>query len=186
VLNRGNNGENLFIEARNYTYFLRLYSRYVAPYADTFAYCLLRNHFHLMIRVKPIERSERLERSDRLDPTTRAFTSLFQAYSMAINKAYGRTGKLFQEHFARIEVTQEAYFVHLIHYIHFNPQKHGFVDDFRDWPWSSYAAFLSHQETQLQREDALTWFNGRERFSQIHRGAVDVRAIAPLVAEDFD
>jgi REP element-mobilizing transposase RayT len=65
VLNRGNNRENLFIEERNYAYFLQLYGKYISPIADTFAYCLLRNHFHLLIRVKDDKRSERLERSDR-------------------------------------------------------------------------------------------------------------------------
>ena len=35
-----------FIEERNYRYFLGLYARYIEPVADTYAYCLLRNHFH--------------------------------------------------------------------------------------------------------------------------------------------
>jgi hypothetical protein len=52
IYNRGNNRENLFIEERNYHHFLRLYARYVAPVADTYAYCLLRKHFHLLVRVK--------------------------------------------------------------------------------------------------------------------------------------
>ena len=83
-------------------------------------------------------RDQWLERSDRWDVVTRRFTSLFQAYSMAVNKACNRTGKLFQEHFARIEVTPDAYFTNLIFYIHHNPQKHGFVKDFREWPCSSW------------------------------------------------
>ena len=186
ILNRGNNGENLFLAERNYPYFLGLYAKHVSPVVDTFAYCLLRNHFHLLIRVKDDQRSERSERSDRLDPATRAFASLFQAYSMAINKAYNRTGKLFQEHFARIEVTSDAYFTNLISYIHFNPQKHGFVTDFREWPWSSYSAFISNQPTRLQRDEVLAWFDGREQFIQFHRGAVDERRIMPLIADDFE
>ena len=161
MLNRGNNRENLFIEERNYRYFLQFYAKYLSPVADTFAYSLLGNHFHLLIRVKDsAERSERAERSDHLDPATRAFTSLFQSYAMAINKGYNRTGKLFQEHFARIEVTSDDYFTHLIFYIHFNPQKHGFVKDFRAWPWSSYSAMLSNQPTKMQRDEVRAWFNG--------------------------
>lgn len=188
VLNRGNNRENIFLEERNYTYFLQLYTKYVLPVADTFAYCLLRNHFHLLIRVKPVQESdsERSERSDRLNPVTRGFTSLFQAYSMAINKAYNRTGKLFQEHFARIEVTSDTYFTNLIFYIHFNPQRHGFVNDWRDWPWSSYSAFMSSRPTQLQRGEVLDWFAGRERFAEFHRNAVDERLIAHLTEGDFE
>lgn len=52
IYNRGNNGENLFIAERNYAYFLNLYAKHIGPVAETFAYCLLRNHFHLLIRIK--------------------------------------------------------------------------------------------------------------------------------------
>jgi hypothetical protein len=52
IFNHGNNRENIFIQERNYTYFLQLYTRYIDPVADTFAYCLLRNHFQLLVRIK--------------------------------------------------------------------------------------------------------------------------------------
>jgi len=180
VLNRGNNRENIFLEERNYTYFLQLYTKYVSPIADAFAYCLLRNHFHLLIRVKHQE-------SGSSDASIHAaFQSLFGTYAKAINKGYNRTGKLFQEHFARIEVTSDTHFTNLIFYIHFNPQKHGFVNDWRDWPWSSYSAFMSGQPTQLQRGEVLDWFGSRERFAEFHGGAVDERLIAPLIEGDFE
>jgi putative transposase len=52
VFNRGNNGEDLFREERNYSFFLKLYGKYITPVADTYAYCLLRNHFHVLLRIK--------------------------------------------------------------------------------------------------------------------------------------
>jgi len=52
VYNRGNNREDLFREERNYRYFLQLYARHVLPIAITFAYCLLRNHFHFLVRIR--------------------------------------------------------------------------------------------------------------------------------------
>ena len=52
IYNRGNNRENLFKEAKNYPYFLKLYSKHVERVASTFAYCLLRNHFHFFVRIK--------------------------------------------------------------------------------------------------------------------------------------
>jgi hypothetical protein len=52
IYNRGNNRENIFIQERNYTHFMNLYGKYIEPVADTFAYCLLRNHFHLLVRIK--------------------------------------------------------------------------------------------------------------------------------------
>lgn len=52
IYNRGNNREDLFREERNYALFLRLYAFHIAPIADTYAYCLLKNHFHFLVRVK--------------------------------------------------------------------------------------------------------------------------------------
>ena len=86
------------------------------------------------------------------------FGNLFNAYAKAINKAYRRTGSLFENPFGRIPVTSDAYFGRLVAYIHQNPQKHRFVDDFRAWPYSSYQAFLSQQATHLKRDEVLAWF----------------------------
>jgi REP element-mobilizing transposase RayT len=55
IYNRGNNRENIFVEERNYEYFLRLYEKHITPVADTFAYCLLQNHFHICVRIKSEE-----------------------------------------------------------------------------------------------------------------------------------
>ena len=55
IYNRGINGENLFKEERNYAYFLQQYAKYLEPVVQTFAYCLLPNHFHLLVRVKTLE-----------------------------------------------------------------------------------------------------------------------------------
>ncbi len=51
IYNRGNNREEIFIQERNYRHFLQLYAQYVEPVADTYAYCLLRNHFHFLVRI---------------------------------------------------------------------------------------------------------------------------------------
>ena len=72
----------------------------------------------------------------KFDPS-QAFANLFNAYAKAINKGYKRTGSLFEEHFGRIPIMTDAYRANLIFYIHYNPQKHKFVKDFRDWHWSS-------------------------------------------------
>jgi putative transposase len=52
IYNRGNNRENVFVEERNYRHFLQLYAKYIEPVAWTYAYCLLRNHFHFLVKIK--------------------------------------------------------------------------------------------------------------------------------------
>jgi len=189
IYNRGNNREKVFFEERNYWYFLRLYAKYAEPVADTYAYCLLQNHFHFLVRIKTAEeQAQTLKVSEtfRVLRPSQQFSNLFNAYAKAINKAYGRTGSLFQHPFGRILITSDAHFVHLIAYIHHNPQKHGFVEDFRTWPYSSYHAFLSQKSTRLKRDEVLAWFDGPTMFQESHRQAVSDARIAPLVPDDFD
>ena len=80
----------------------------------------------------------------------------------------------------------DGYFRVLIAYIHQNPRKHGFVDDFRDWPFSSYQALTSDKPTQLRREDVFLWFDGEGGFRKLHRSFVAETNISNLVPEDFD
>lgn len=183
IYNRGTNRQNIFLEERNYRYFLELYARHIEPVAETYAYCLLKNHFHLLVRTK----------EDPQDPKglkrplgSIAFSNFFNAYAKAINKSYERTGSLFQHPFGRIRVETQQYLVRLICYIHFNPQKHGLVSDFREWPYSSYHTHLSRQTTRLRRADVLAWFDGSEGYTAAHHAPVNEAGLEPLAPDDFD
>ena len=221
VYTRGNNRENIFVQERNYRYLLQLYARHVTPVAETFAYCLLPNHVHFLVRIKdltgladpsglkdsvekhwsrafrrlhvvvvPAEASTpggQLAKFNRiLKKPSQHFSNLFNAYARAFNKAYNRTGALFQRPFGRIPVTSDAYFVHLVTYIHRNPQKHGLVDDFRAWPYSSYHVLRSTKPTRLQRDDVLAWFGGPAGLEAAHRQAIAAHLVDSLAPEDFD
>ncbi|MFC1465271.1 MAG: transposase [Candidatus Brachytrichaceae bacterium NZ_4S206] len=189
LYNRGTNHERIFLEDENYRYFLRLYKQYVLPVAETFAYRLLPNHFHLLVRTRTeeeIEHLERLTRSEgvRRSTASQAFTNLFSTYTMAFNKRYGRTGSLFEHPFHRIVVDHDAYFTRLIAYIHRNPSRHGFCDDFRRWKYSSYAAVLSSGHTHVACEQVLAWFGGVERYRTFHAQFVDDDVVARLAPDD--
>jgi REP element-mobilizing transposase RayT len=106
IYSRGNNRENLFVEERNYRYFLALYARHVEPVADTFAYCLLPNHFHFLVRVQDLSGPPLTGQKK----PSQHFSNLFNAYTKAFNKVYGRSGALFQRPFGRVPVTSDAYF----------------------------------------------------------------------------
>jgi REP element-mobilizing transposase RayT len=183
IYNRGTNRENVFMEERNYHYFLQLYAKHIEPVAETFAYCLLKNHFHVLIRTREAQDPKGLERPLG---SSQAFSNFFNAYAKAINKAYDRTGSLFQHPFGRMLVESQAYLLQLVRYIHFNPQKHGLVDDFRQWPYSSYHAHLSRQPTRLGRADVLAWFDGPPGFAAAHHAPPDESVLAPLAPDDFD
>lgn len=180
IYNRGNNQENIFIEERNYPYFLRLYAKHLEHTVDTYAYSLLRNHFHLTIRVKTKEQikialnaaQKPLPAKIGDDYASKKFSNFFNAYAKGINKAHKRTGSLFQHPFGRVRITSSRQFWQIVTYIHQNPQKHGFVADFRDWKWSSYAALISDKPTRLKRDAVLKWFGGKQDFLDLHQELV--------------
>jgi putative transposase len=173
IYNRGNSGEPLFREERNYPYFLKLYAKYIEPVAETYAYCLLNNHFHLLVRMKDCQSCS----------PSQAFANLFSTYTKAFNKAYQRTGSLCEKPFRRRLVDSDRYFTALITYIHLNPQKHGFVQDFRDWPYSSYHTLLSSQATRIQRTAVLEWYGGPAGLKEAHAAWLDETTIEPLIVD---
>ncbi len=120
-----------------------------------------------------------------MEPTQQV-SNFLNSYAKSINRAYQRTGSLFQGRFGRIEVTLDQYFVRLVHYIHFNPQKHGFVAEFRTYPYSSYPAMLLDSPTKLMRAQVLDCFNGRSAFEQTHRQVADEKKIAYLIRADVE
>jgi putative transposase len=182
IYNRGVNRENIFFEGRNYHHFLRLYIRYISPVADISAYCLLKNHFHLLIRMKDAEDPKEFNKSSG----SIAFSNFFNAYAKAINNAYGRTGSLFQHPFGRIPITSQTYLVQIVRYIHFNAQKHHLTKDFRDWKYSSYRTLTSNQSTKLLREEVLCWFDGKEGFIASHEMENAEMAVSTFAPGDFD
>ena len=164
VYNRGNNSENIFVEEKNYSYFLEKLKKYILPIADVYAYCLLKNHFHIVLRINyKIDLPEKFKGKIHLP-----FSNLFNSYSKSINKAYNRTGSLFQEHLQRNRIENEEYLKQLILYVHLNPVKHKFFKDFHSYKHSSYCSYLSDKSSSIDREFILKLFNDLENFIFCH------------------
>ena len=181
IYNRGINRGNIFFEERNYGYFLDLLYKHLEPVVDIYAYCLLKNHFHLLVKTKPEEeiieyqktQTNKLLRSDPgMDLPGKYFSNFFNAYAKSINKSYDRVGSLFQHPFGRMIISNDRQFWNVIAYIHQNPQKHRFVDDFREWKYSSYEAIISEIPTMLQKSAVLDWFGGTEQYLELHENWV--------------
>lgn len=213
IYNRGTNRENIFLEERNYDLFLRLWEKHISPVADLFSYSLLRNHFHTAIRVKSEEEiletkqtlrvssiNTRHNRQDHLPneqegPSRKPlgsryvsdqFSNFFNAYAKTINKTYGRTGSLFQHPFGRVPITSDRQFWNVIAYIHQNPQKHGFVKDFRDWKYSSYGVILTEKHTPIKRSEVMKWFGSGEEYRSLHTQWVHDAQAKWFAGDDLD
>lgn len=160
IYNRGNNKQDIFFEDKNYKYFLDLLSRHLLQVSDIYCFCLLKNHFHLIVRIK----DETNINEKYHDKIHQPFSNMFNAYTKSINKAYDRSGSLFQEHLKRIKIENESYFMNLILYIHLNPVKHQVSDDFKNYPYSSFMIYISSKPTRLIRDYGLDLFGGKENF----------------------
>jgi putative transposase len=186
IWTHANGDENLFRQDENYFYFLEKYTWYIEPIAKTFAYCLMPNHLHLMIRVRKEEEVLEFLKVKRSNPNlqgfenlggfskviSQQFSNLFNAYTKAYNKVYGRKGSLFIPNFKRKLIDSDNYFGTLIAYIHNNPVHHGFTHTPDDWNFSSWFAYLQDKPTKIRRDEGIRWFGNKDEFIRVHR---DVR-----------
>jgi putative transposase len=214
IYNRGVNREDIFIQDRNYDLFLKLFEKHLSPIVDLFAYCLLKNHFHIAVRVKSEETIRKTLRvslasnhlvtnpnfarhPDHQDQPGKPlgshyvsdqFSNFFNAYAKTINKAYGRTGSLFQHPFGRVPITTDKQFWNVIAYVHQNPQKHKFVRDFREWKYSSYGVILTTngKPVLVNCNEVMKWFGTREDYLSLHNQWVTDAQAKWFSGDDFD
>ncbi len=190
IYNRGNNKQDIFFEEKNYDLFLQNFDKYLSPFVDVYAYCLMPNHFHFLIKIKeyqaseftnqtsevfktsevlPRETSQVLTRgSKKLTPVEKAFKDFFISYAKSINKAYNCTGSLFQSKFKKKEITDNSYFTTIIQYIHANPLKATLCSTYDEYRYSSYKAIIDTGITKIKRMEVLEWFGNREVFIKVH------------------
>lgn len=172
LFNRGINRQKVFFNRENYFFFLKQLERYLTGYVDILAYCLLPNHFHLIVRL-----NDELNLQDRLiiseeetgKLVSNQFRRLFISYSMAINKQEGRSGGLFESKFKRLEIEDEEYLRYAIFYTHYNPQKHRLETDFRNYKFSSYKAIVSPEVTKVNKQLVWELFGSRQEFLAYHQ-----------------
>jgi REP element-mobilizing transposase RayT len=184
LYNCGINGETIFKEASNYNYFLNLYDKYINDVAETFAWCLMPNHFHLLVRIKAEEEIVDTVNPERVQNPflvkkhiTQKFSNLFNSYAQAFNKRFNRHGSLFEKPFKRKLIDSEEYFRRLVIYIHNNPVHHGFCKHPIEYGWSSYLTCVSLRPTKLKREMVMAWFDDLANFKYLHNEKVEVTKI---------
>jgi putative transposase len=192
VYNHANAFEDLFKDEFCYRIFLEKLNNYIVPYADILAFCLMPNHFHLVVKIRsednvkdaieflynPMKVPKRITRVKQMmqrlkkNPDlffSRRFSDFFNSYSKTINKIYFRRGSLFIKNFKRKIVESDHYLTHLIYYVHINPIKHEFRNEVKQWQWSSYKSFIMEDFDFLDTEYVLKHFGGVDAFIEYHK-----------------
>lgn len=171
VFSHVNGTEVIFRESSNYHFFLEKVEKYILPVADIYAYCLLPNHFHLLLRFKDFNDVSSENEHQFL---MKYFGNLLNAYAKAYNKKYNRKGALFLNAVKRKKISDEKYLLKVLHYIHNNPINHGFVNKIDQWKHSSYNSYLNpEKESKLNRKEIMPYFDSVEVFRNYHQSTIE-------------
>ena len=182
LYNHAVGNDDLFRVEENYQFFLKRYTHYTHPILDTFAYCLMPNHFHFLVKIRPYLELEDFFTRKHAALNRKAFIqqpvsnqigqqlgNWLNSYAKAYNKKYNRRGRLFVEQIRRKRISNLKYLRTLVTYIHLNPVHHGFTSVPDDWPFSSYQRFISKENRLAKHEEVVTLFGGEEAFLAGHR-----------------
>lgn len=162
VYNRGWNKQVIFRDEEDYHFFESLIARHLSleeksdakgrPYKhlrnniQLNAYCLMPNHFHLLIH------------QDTADALTELMLSMMTAYTMYFNKKYQQKGTLFESSYKAVFIQSDPQFMHISRYIHLNHY------DYRVWSHSSYEDYLYGAREWLEIEPVLGLFPSNEAY----------------------
>nr|WP_321410285.1 transposase [uncultured Carboxylicivirga sp.] len=180
IYNQGNNRQAIFFKSENYLYFLQKIRTHLLPYCDVLAWCLMPNHFHLMVRVNVIEthlmtRSHQVSKKLSLN---NSIATMLRSYTRAINKQEDTSGSLFRQKtkaicltcpngvapsfyntnagaLINIEQPEEQYPQQCYSYILNNPVKAGLVSRAIDWEYSSAKDVAGWRKGSIINRDVI-------------------------------
>ena len=141
IIGRGIGKQILFEEETDYLFFLSTLDKYLKEESfQIIAYCLMENHFHLLLKI-----------DSGMDLIMK---KILTRYAFYYNSKYERTGHLFQDRYTSVPVENEIYLLSAVRYIHNNPAKAGIcpADQYRWSSWRSYTGWKGIVETDLVLE----------------------------------
>ena len=131
VLNRGRRRESIFRDTKDYEIFLQTVEEACEFWhLRVAAYCLLSNHYHLLVQTPNANLSRCLRHIDGV-------------YTQRFNRRHGHDGPLFRGRYKALLIEADPYLLQLVRYIHRNPLEAGLAKTLNDYPWSSHQGYLS-------------------------------------------
>lgn len=152
ITSRGNAQESIYRDDADRTEFLLILSKTCNRFNwYCHAYCLMGNHYHLMIETKQANLSKGMKH-------------LNGSYTQFFNRTHKRIGHVYQGRFKAILVEKNSYLLELSRYIVLNPVRARMVKSAQDWPWSSYRATtgMINAHTCLSTDWLLSCFSKKQ------------------------
>jgi REP element-mobilizing transposase RayT len=163
VMNRGQSRRNIFLEDSGRQSFLDLLGEIVRLWkVEISAYCLLDNHYHLLL-------------STPGGGLSRAMRHLDGVYTQKFNRVHHRDGALFRGRYKAILIDAEEYFLSVVRYIHKNPLGAGLASDIDRYRWSSHWGYLNkkHCPDWLDAHSVWSRFNGIRDYQRFMHDGVE-------------
>jgi putative transposase len=160
VICRGNEKRDIFTDDEDRRRFVKRFSNLlVSTDTECFAWALLSNHFHLLLRPRQTSLGNFMKR-------------LLTGYAVTFNLRHGRSGHLFQNRYKSIVCDEEGYLLELVRYIHLNPLRAGIVssiDELGQYAWSGHSVLLGNGGLPGQvTEEVLARFGKSVGDSRLH------------------
>ena len=181
IYNQGNNKQQIFFNRENYLFFLKKVRNFILPHADIFAWCLMPNHFHLMILVNNVDvklgnsKDFTKQNNEKLRTLNNSIGIMLRSYTDAINKQEERSGALFRRNTKaecidctglipsfikenginkiNISIPKNQYPQVCFEYIHQNPVKAGLTVSSEQWEFSSAIDYKNMRSGNLINKD---------------------------------
>lgn len=161
IYNRGNRKQNIFLEDSDYIGYLSRLRKYKDKRKiSIICYCLMPNHFHILLR------------QDSPIPISSFLQSLHTSYSMYFNKKYSKIGHLFQGAFKQKEINKDKHLSQFSSYIHLSPVVDGLVQKAEDYQWSSYSDYIGARAGTLCDKKAILSNKSPEEYKRITEGEI--------------
>jgi len=170
VFNRGVERRQIFPDDRCYLWFTTMLIRRMDKWSvGVVAYCLMPNHFHLLLRAEA-------------DATVSMFMQgVGTAYAQWFNHQLDRVGPVFAGRFRARQVSTEAQLVHTARYIHRNPLEAGLVSRLADWPYSDYPELLGVRPAKFRGRSLVPdRFATATTYQAFVEGGADFPEVPPL------
>ena len=182
IYNRGNNHQTIFFNEENYLFFLKKLKVQIIPHCDLLCWCLMPNHFHLIINANEHSCKQRKSFGNSyIHELSYQIGILLSTYTQAINKQNKTSGSLFQQKTkskildSKYDSKKDNYLINAMHYTHQNPWKAGLVKKMEDWPYSSFCDYAGFRNGQLCNKSLLMNLTGYdlENFYNDSYGVID-------------
>ena len=183
IYNKSVSGIRLFREDLDYQVFLSRFNTYLGECFELYAYVLLPNHFHLLVKVKSGNQLSEFARTQKTvksklfldqpsglnDFVVDQFKRWLSSYTITYKNKYQHSGSVMMKRFKRIQSDSIEKNIYWLAYIHHNPIHHEYCKDYSKWKYSSYNTYLTTKNTKLNRSQTLDkWFSSLDDFLQYH------------------